>query len=545
MKKIISILAGIITFSVGTAFASGDFMTDFTYDAQTGTITVVGSTGTEGMQCIDTLLFKGRDANVPDEDNTVDYRMNYTDDNGDFSFKIPLSDTLSGGVYTLCISSETDKSTQNIVIVNNEESAEALAKLNNAKDEKTVANELMQNYEKFGLQDNTDKTKIELAAKMVFESKPENGYKSAAEVQYIIEKAAIIYEMKNANTLEAFDKVLKNKGSVLNIEYSEFEKIEESAKKELFSYIKSYSYGKNGFEKDYDEMLMLAQICGASTWYKQKEMLIQYGKNFDINLDNNTNYNKVQNKDKVFQNLFDRKPHSETALKSSFETAVSEVLNGENRQTTGTGGGSGGSSGGSSGGNYTATPGVQTPSSEKNELPFSDISTHWAKNEITELSAKKIINGFDDGTFRPDFNCTRAEFVTIIVNAFNLTGGGEILYNDIQTGAWYTSAIAAAAQTGVINGYPDGGFHPEDKITREEAAVVIYRLLNFLGLNTDGNMEFSDSSQISDFAKEAVGKLGGAGIVSGTDTGFEPKEYITRAQTVKIIWNILKTYNLK
>ena len=292
-------------------------------------------------------------------------------------------------------------------------------------------------------------------------------------------------------------------------------------------------------------MLMLAQICGASTWYKQKEMLIQYGKNFDINLDNNTNYNKVQNKDKVFQNLFDRKPHSETALKSSFETAVSEVLNGENRQTTGTGGGSGGSSGGSSGGNYTATPGVQTPSSEKNELPFSDISTHWAKNEITELSAKKIINGFDDGTFRPDFNCTRAEFVTIIVNAFNLTGGGEILYNDIQTGAWYTSAIAAAAQTGVINGYPDGGFHPEDKITREEAAVVIYRLLNFLGLNTDGNMEFSDSSQISDFAKEAVGKLGGAGIVSGTDTGFEPKEYITRAQTVKIIWNILKTYNLK
>lgn len=545
MKKIISILAGIITFSVGTAFASGDFMTDFTYDAQTGTITVVGSTGTEGMQCIDTLLFKGRDANVPDEDNTVDYRMNYTDDNGDFSFKIPLSDTLSGGVYTLCISSETDKSTQNIVIVNNEESAEALAKLNNAKDEKTVANELMQNYEKFGLQDNTDKTKIELAAKMVFESKPENGYKSAAEVQYIIEKAAIIYEMKNANTLEAFDKVLKNKGNVLNIEYSEFEKIEESAKKELFSYIKSYSYGKNGFEKDYDEMLMLAQICGASTWYKQKEMLIQYGKNFDINLDNNTNYNKVQNKDKVFQNLFDRKPHSETALKSSFETAVSEVLNGENRQTTGTGGGSGGSSGGSSGGNYTATPGVQTPSSEKNELPFSDISTHWAKNEITELSAKKIINGFDDGTFRPDFNCTRAEFVTIIVNAFNLTGGGEILYNDIQTGAWYTSAIAAAAQTGVINGYPDGGFHPEDKITREEAAVVIYRLLNFLGLNTDGNMEFSDSSQISDFAKEAVGKLGGAGIVSGTDTGFEPKEYITRAQTVKIIWNILKTYNLK
>lgn len=545
MKKIISILVGIITFSVGTAFASGDFMTDFTYDAQTGTITVVGSTGTEGMQCIDTLLFKGRDANVPDEDNTVDYRMNYTDDNGDFSFKIPLSDTLSGGVYTLCISSETDKSTQNIVIVNNEESAEALAKLNNAKDEKTVANELMQNYEKFGLQDNTDKTKIELAAKMVFESKPENGYKSAAEVQYIIEKAAIIYEMKNANTLEAFDKVLKNKGNVLNIEYSEFEKIEESAKKELFSYIKSYSYGKNGFEKDYDEMLMLAQICGASTWYKQKEMLIQYGKNFDINLDNNTNYNKVQNKDKVFQNLFDRKPHSETALKSSFETAVSEVLNGENRQTTGTGGGSGGSSGGSSGGNYTATPGVQTPSSEKNELPFSDISTHWAKNEITELSAKKIINGFDDGTFRPDFNCTRAEFVTIIVNAFNLTGGGEILYNDIQTGAWYTSAIAAAAQTGVINGYPDGGFHPEDKITREEAAVVIYRLLNFLGLNTDGNMEFSDSSQISDFAKEAVGKLGGAGIVSGTDTGFEPKEYITRAQTVKIIWNILKTYNLK
>lgn len=545
MKKIISILAGIITFSVGTAFASGDFMTDFTYDAQTGTITVVGSTGTEGMQCIDTLLFKGRDANVPDEDNTVDYRMNYTDDNGDFSFKIPLSDALSGGVYTLCISSETDKSTQNIVIVNNEESAEALAKLNNAKDEKTVANELMQNYEKFGLRDNTDKTKIELAAKMVFESKPENGYKSAAEVQYIIEKAAIIYEMKNANTLEAFDKVLKNKGNVLNIEYSEFEKIEESAKKELFSYIKSYSYGKNGFEKDYDEMLMLAQICGASTWYKQKEMLIQYGKNFDINLDNNTNYNKVQNKDKVFQNLFDRKPHSETALKSSFETAVSEVLNGENRQTTGTGGGSGGSSGGSSGGNYTATPGVQTPSSEKNELPFSDISTHWAKNEITELSAKKIINGFDDGTFRPDFNCTRAEFVTIIVNAFNLTGGGEILYNDIQTGAWYTSAIAAAAQTGVINGYPGGGFHPEDKITREEAAVVIYRLLNFLGLNTDGNMEFSDSSQISDFAKEAVGKLGGAGIVSGTDTGFEPKEYITRAQTVKIIWNILKTYNLK
>ena len=110
--------------------------------------------------------------------------------------------------------------------------------------------------------------------------------------------------------------------------------------------------------------------------------------------------------------------------------------------------------------------------------PYSDVSEDdWYNNAVSTLTNAGIIDGYEDGTFKPNGNITRAEFATIAVRFFEATYEGENLFPDID-GHWAQDYINEAANAGIVDGYPDGTFGPQKLITRAEAMTMVNRTID-------------------------------------------------------------------
>lgn len=113
------------------------------------------------------------------------------------------------------------------------------------------------------------------------------------------------------------------------------------------------------------------------------------------------------------------------------------------------------------------------------ENDYTDVATDsWYNNAVSTLSNMGIINGYDDGTFQPNASITRAEFTAIATRFFDYTAEYDGAFNDVASGSWYADYVQAAVDMGLVDGYPDGGFHPNSYITRAEAVTIVNRVLN-------------------------------------------------------------------
>ncbi|CAN7754280.1 S-layer homology domain-containing protein [Paenibacillus sp. LjRoot56] len=170
---------------------------------------------------------------------------------------------------------------------------------------------------------------------------------------------------------------------------------------------------------------------------------------------------------------------------------------------------------------------------------LTDIKGHWAEASIRELIGQGAINGYPDGTFKPEGRITRAEFVSIVVKFLKLGDQGDKAFSD-TTNHWAKNAIATAAANGIISGYTDTTFGPDDTITREQMAVIIVRAAHMNDKGTEG-MGFTDSSAISEWAQAAVAVLTSKGLLNGYQDGtLKPQGISTRAEASAIILRSLK-----
>lgn len=229
----------------------------------------------------------------------------------------------------------------------------------------------------------------------------------------------------------------------------------------------------------------------------------------------------------------------------SFEDA-SDALADEIEKASGSsvkkpsGGGGGGGGGNVAVGNFSSASSEEKEDDAKTENRFSDVpSSHWAYDEVLELSKRGILSGKGDGVFAPDDNVTRAEFIKMITTAMALKNvGTETPFVDVAMDAWYAPYAAMAYKKGIILGDNEKRFNPNAKITREDMVTILYRALNVNSENSA--LSFTDAGQISDYAKTAVGYFSDKGIVNGMGDGrFAPKESATRAQAAKILYNII------
>ena len=246
-------------------------------------------------------------------------------------------------------------------------------------------------------------------------------------------------------------------------------------------------------------------------------------------------YNRLTDKSVVKSGMYGTGKYTYAELKSVYDGLIAKA----NSSTQG--GNSGNSSGGSSGGGSPVS-GIATVVSGKpgNSVnPFADVSdNHWAKKYIVDLFEKKIMNGKTNNSFEPDEKITRAEIVKVIVAAFGLNGKSSKKFNDIPDDAWYADYVATAVYCGIVQGDENSNFRPNNNITRQDLAVMIYRALN-VNVNAP-EADFSDYDTISDYARKAVNYLAANGVISGyTDGSFAPYGNTTRAEAAKIISSIL------
>ncbi len=175
-----------------------------------------------------------------------------------------------------------------------------------------------------------------------------------------------------------------------------------------------------------------------------------------------------------------------------------------------------------------------------NNVNFSDVSG-WYKDYVNYLAAREIINGTGNGTFNPNTNITRAQFVTILANlsGADLSGYTTSSFSDVSKTAWYSAAVQWAYEKGIVTG-AGGKFEPNANITRQDMAVMITRYAekaaDYTLLAANKVTKFTDSKDIGAYASDAVTAMQQAGIISGNSDGsFTPAANASRAQAAKMI----------
>lgn len=173
-----------------------------------------------------------------------------------------------------------------------------------------------------------------------------------------------------------------------------------------------------------------------------------------------------------------------------------------------------------------------------------DIAGYWAEDVITIWIEKGFAKGYTDGTFRPNNHISRAEFMSLVNNAFDYTEEKEINYSDVSENKWYTSTIKRAVAQGYISGYQNGTMRPDNPITREEVAAIITKIKN-LSPEEKGIENFKDKNQIK-WSKGYVGAVVAAKYMVGFPDGtFRPQNNITRGEAIFALNNIISNLEVR
>ena len=181
---------------------------------------------------------------------------------------------------------------------------------------------------------------------------------------------------------------------------------------------------------------------------------------------------------------------------------------------------------------------------EPEGLPFTDVpSGDWFYDAVAYVYDKGMMEGTTDTTFAPTMNLTRSMIAQVLYNLEERPEApGAAGFPDVAAGAWYADAVNWAAARGIVKGYDTGAFGPEDSVTREQLAAILYRYAQAKGYDTtQGGMavrEFSDSASISDWAQTAMSWAVNAQVLSGKGNGvLDPQGTATRAEVAQMLMN--------
>lgn len=184
----------------------------------------------------------------------------------------------------------------------------------------------------------------------------------------------------------------------------------------------------------------------------------------------------------------------------------------------------------------------------QSNVELSDIGGHWGENSIKNAVKAGFVEGYEDGTFKPNQAVSRAEFVAMVNKALQLRDDNtvKLLFSDVKENAWYYKEIQKASYSRYINGISDASFMPNKTITRQEAATMLSRFLPESESGTEKSLDgYPDGSLLSNWAREAMAVLVDKGYITGHDDGnLSPRETLTRAEAAKIIVKILEKENI-
>ena len=178
------------------------------------------------------------------------------------------------------------------------------------------------------------------------------------------------------------------------------------------------------------------------------------------------------------------------------------------------------------------------------EMPFYDVAEgSWYYDAVAYVYDEGLMTGTSTTTFAPNTTTTRGMIVSVL---YRQAGEPEVSdgtigtpFEDVTPGAWYADAVYWARANGIVNGYSDAAFGPNDEITREQMAAILYNYSKFAGEDVSARADLSaydDASEIAGWAKEALSWANAEGLITGmTGTTLNPKGTATRAQVATIL----------
>ena len=174
--------------------------------------------------------------------------------------------------------------------------------------------------------------------------------------------------------------------------------------------------------------------------------------------------------------------------------------------------------------------------------PLTDIADHWGRGSIKTLTGMGILSGFPDGSFNPNANVTRAEFVSMLTRALGLEAKPKAATRFTDATDWAQGAIGAAAEAGLVAGYADGTFAGSRLITRAEMAVILQRVIRkgLVPVNRNVGTDFADVQVLPPWAADGISTASRAGLVRGFhDRTFRPGSATTRAEAATMLYRLI------
>ena len=197
-------------------------------------------------------------------------------------------------------------------------------------------------------------------------------------------------------------------------------------------------------------------------------------------------------------------------------------------------------------------PAVMAMPVVKNNVSFPDLNGQDCRTAVLGLAARDILNGFEDGSFRPEGHMTRAQFAKTAVTALGILTSGTANFPDVPASKWYAAAVATAARFAIVNGREDGRFDPEGEINLQEAAAMVCRAAALCGLDTgmsgaeaDRQLAgYSDKGQVQEWARSTLAWCLKNGVISRSGS-LEPRTAVTRGEIAKMFWRLLELAELR
>jgi len=466
----------------------------------------------------------------------------------------------SGDYLCYIKAGEDEKITLTLSFVNKTEAKDAIDEINALSSTADIVNYITSNVEKLGISpsvfNNVSQTGV---AQKILNERAKSGGLDSSDIEgtfktlNVLVMAQALEENKSTLVGNIFDD--KNVLSIIK-EDERLSKWYDNVISEKLSMQKEITnriYGKPvstmiDFVNNVIEGVVLEIVENPNGYENTKSLVLDFADEIGISNPKNT--------DSIYRKLTGNSYNSLVDLCRAYKDAESAAAESPNISTGGSGGGgsgSGGSGGGATSGNITIenTIGTTTAPVPLKAYSFKDTSSvEWAYDAIEYLYEREIVSGKTEDTFCPDDFVKREEFVKLLVNAFDFSHTNNSLsFVDVKKGEWYEKYVKAAYQNGIIKGKSEEFFGVGENITRQDIAVMIMNVLNKKGItlaDVNEKADFSDSNQISGYAKEAVEKLQKAGIINGMeDNTFRPDESATRAQAAVMIYRTIVSANLK
>lgn len=505
------------------------------YDATKNDVTVYGTANPGEM-----IAVIGNRSNKANLNDICDLHQTIAKDNGywEISFKIDTSMKdaqnykFPSDDYYVHVISASSATTLPFKYSNSVEAKAAMDDVQKAKTTSDIESIIARFTKVFALDLTEYNTLDKENVQELILSEPLSTYTEGAQFKGAFERAVFL-EMMNEDEFDWDD--LEANSDVFEIDTDDIDDTDF-----IVEFLKKSEYSKkDDFSEKLTEAVMLSKISTAANASKMEDLLLDtYGDELDLLGDSTVSrrYNKINEQTKVFAKMLlddDERYFSVDEVVSAFEDAVDTVYDSENKKSSSGGGGGGGKT-------YVAS----VPSVPTNTVPAEQpIFTDTAANDnavLKALAESGVVAGYGDGTFRPQGNVRRDEFMKMIVVALGLENNEATApFTDVPAGNWAYSYVAAAYNAGITTGVGANEFAPASNINRQDVITMIYRACKDRGLIASSADGAVDTTGVADYATEAVKFVYTNITAPGTD-GIRPSQPATRIETANLLYEFME-----